>query len=301
VADPDRISVVRIREVVALILSVPSVWARVVLVGCVLSMFEVTNSQGHLVVTYHITPVTAALSALVWLPSIISLIALSGGGVKTSGGQMTTPGVLELLRLVEPTPQREALLTVGAALETATSLSTPERVKARAIIDEVDAQLASLPSDPEDARNPDNYAHEYEALRRTLPSGADRTFLLNRLMSQVRLRVKRGDLRPISVSAFRKSQSEGERIVNLVAAQSKRDARYFGVVLDAISNPRSNYEQYEALRSMLAIVPWISAEQRERLGMDLIGVRATGKLFDDKNSTRWDLSEELLADVIPAR
>ncbi len=82
--------------------SLPRIWIIIVTVIILLSMFEITqttekNAEGtntNFTVNFHLTTITVVLVALIWLPSLLRVISLLGGGIKTSVGEASTEGLL---------------------------------------------------------------------------------------------------------------------------------------------------------------------------------------------------------------
>lgn len=99
----DKESLQTIKSLMDYLSSIPPFWLVVVVVIILLSMFEVTQTTGsdaegkttNLIMNFHLTSTTVALVALIWLPSLVRLISLLGGGVKTSVGEASTPGLLD--------------------------------------------------------------------------------------------------------------------------------------------------------------------------------------------------------------
>jgi hypothetical protein len=85
---------------------VPRAWLlAVVAAAAVLSDFEVTrDAQGHLAVGFRVTATTMALVALVWLPALLGVFAVAGGGLKTPAGEATPGGLLDVLKALDPPP-----------------------------------------------------------------------------------------------------------------------------------------------------------------------------------------------------
>lgn len=86
-----------------LVLPLPRIWIVIVLVAALVSTISVgRTSGGGWSVTFQVTTVTVVLVGLIWLPAVLRLLALAGGGLKTPAGEVTTPGLAELLRSLDP-------------------------------------------------------------------------------------------------------------------------------------------------------------------------------------------------------
>ena len=97
-AAPGRISEQQAERLLRLVAPLQRFWVPVVLVAALLSTISVERKPGGgWSVDFHITTVTAVLVGLVWLPAVIRLVALAGGGVKTPAGEFTTGGIGALL------------------------------------------------------------------------------------------------------------------------------------------------------------------------------------------------------------
>jgi hypothetical protein len=103
-----RISLEDVDQLLAQVMNVRRGWAALVLLAAILSAVSLTFKGGALEATVQVTAITAVLIGLVWLPAIVRVIALAGGGVKTPAGEATSGGLLDLLRSLEPAGQRGA-------------------------------------------------------------------------------------------------------------------------------------------------------------------------------------------------
>src|SRR4029077_4099769 len=115
---PERVSLSDLRSLLGTVMLIPRVWIVVVGVAAVASAFGISFKQGALEVTFQLTAITATLIALAWLPALVQIVALGGGGVKTPAGEATTGGLLDVLQSLTPETRREALPAVIAALGT---------------------------------------------------------------------------------------------------------------------------------------------------------------------------------------
>jgi hypothetical protein len=87
-----------IQGVLGLVVTVERRWATLMLVLAVLSMISVTAKGGAIDGTIAVTPITVALIALIWLPALVNVIALAGGGLKTPAGEVSAGGLLKLIQ-----------------------------------------------------------------------------------------------------------------------------------------------------------------------------------------------------------
>ncbi|GCE27550.1 hypothetical protein KDA_30340 [Dictyobacter alpinus] len=63
----------------------------------VLRTFNITwnNAPKGLAIAFQITPTTALSFALLWLPALLRIFTLLGGGLKTPAGELSSPGIKE--------------------------------------------------------------------------------------------------------------------------------------------------------------------------------------------------------------
>src|SRR4051812_13060945 len=119
-SDKDRLVLPRIERVMALLWKVPVLWTVGVATAAVLSTLSfVRKPGGGLEVSFHVTTITAVLLGLIWLPALLRVIALAGGGLRTPAGEASTPGLMDFLKLLDPGAERETLPALIAAADVA--------------------------------------------------------------------------------------------------------------------------------------------------------------------------------------
>lgn len=122
-----RVSVDQIRELMRLLLSVPRGWLAGVMVAVVASLFHIARAaDGALTVEFRVTTTTTLLLALAWLPALLAVLAVAGGGVRTPAGEATTGGLLQVLQVLDPMTKRAVLPPLVAGLEQAETTISPE-------------------------------------------------------------------------------------------------------------------------------------------------------------------------------
>ena len=275
-------------------------WVVVLIVAAFLSTFEVTRvADGGVTFTFRLTPITALLIGLLWLPTVIRVGALGGGTLKTPAGEATLTGIpIELLRELDVETQREALpglIAVADAVEArATPANAPALHELRTALEE---HLAALAPDAKAAREQlDEYARRYDELRKTMPSGPQRTWEMTRLMSAARALVPQAAFTSAELRNKLASSSEGQRIVALAAMQTGADPAQFDLALDAIENSRSAFEQYHGLLAIDSTLDRLTPQQRGRLREVLEKQRSQekGGWITPADPSRWDLSGLIL-------
>ncbi len=243
-------------------------WAVAMVFAAVLSSLHVNVSEKHdLSGSIGVTSITVALLVLIWLPSLLRVLGIAGGGVKTPAGEATTPGLAALFDTFDPQTKREALPSVLTALTSPDVLTdADERGKSRELRRELELQLAAVTPQSQDIRETlDRYAGDYEEMRRTMPPGGDRTRLMTRLVAEVRA-VARG-MPPMATELRRmlSEGSDGERIVGLAVAQDQPNRNLFDEICGAIVESHSAFEQYHALVAVLEMLTVIDDRQRRVL------------------------------------
>jgi hypothetical protein len=74
-----------------------------------------------------------------------------------------------------------------------------------------------------------------------------------------------GSIDPAGVVQDFFQESDGGRIVALALLKERPDPAYFDLVMNAITHPRSNFEEYHALEAMRPLIPLLDAQQATRL------------------------------------
>ena len=298
----EKVSLEQIKGLLEILLPIPRPYIFVLGLAIFLSLFQITrNPQGAVTVTFGLTNITAVLLALIWLPFLLKVIALSGGGFKTMAGEASLTGLLGLLSNLDPETQREALSTTLGVLEAAEpKLPQTERTRLQEIKQGLETQLASLPPETQKARQQLlNFARLYEALREDMPWSAARTFRMETLMAQARTLAKQSGYTLLEISEIYARQTEGDRVIALALVQANPDARFFELVLDSIDHSESGFEQYHALVAMERMLPLLDPEQKKMLIDSLNDQRSGGqyKCITPDDPDRWTLSNRLLQEL----
>jgi hypothetical protein len=225
VVTDDRLSLIR-----RILAHTPRIWIYGLALLAALSIVDVTVDGGSLQVHLRVTGITVILIALVWLPALLNVFAIGGARVKVPVGELETLGLLAFLRSNESDP-----------------LAPHEPVQARLRDLEV----------------------RYDTLREVLPHGEARTVRLEAIMLQARAVVQSaeesGEL-DRRLTDF-DSATDGSRAVTLglLQATTATSIRMVECVIDAITSPRSSFEQYHALKTAQTLLPRISPLLQSRL------------------------------------
>jgi hypothetical protein len=284
-----------------LLLRIPMPWMAVVAAAATLSTLSVVRVPGGGVqVGFHVTTITAILLGLIWLPALLRLIAIAGGGLKTPAGEASTPGLMDFLKLLDPGAERETLPALIAAADVAGSAPATAEW-ADLWRQQFEDRLASLVGDQPTAHiRLQDLARAYERIRREEPPGDERTFRMTELAAQAR--ALRDSVSSDQIFQLFESGSDGERLVAIALIEAEPTSEFFVLLLDAISSSRSAFEQFHALRAMLDMLPTLSEPQRgalfEVLEAERSDIRGTDPQADPP---RWYLMNELYRRLSPPR
>ncbi len=254
-----KISVDRVKRLMnEVLLPIPRLWILVTSVATVISLFEITpTAGGPYAVSFRLTWVTVLLLALVWLPFLLKVLALSGGGLKAFGGEATLGGLGEILSQLSPEEERQVLPSLIAATKRAEETSTePEREKLTKLREDLEERLAAL----------FETGTLYEKLRSDMPSGPARTAELEKVMAKARAIAKDTDVSAQEAEELFDPGSQGNRMAAVALAQEKRNPEFFPFLIRAIAHPATPFEQYHALEAAYLMLPKLNETQTQQLG-----------------------------------
>ena len=280
--EPGRVSVEKIQRLTHILMAVPRGWVACVTVVAVASLFQVNRAaDGGLAFEFHVTNTTVLLLAVGWLPALLAVVAVAGGGLKTPAGEATTGGLLPLLQVLDTTAKQAILPTLVAGLEQAETASQPgARDQVRTLRREAEKELAALPLDAQTARRElDGLAVAYDAIRAAEPSGRARTMHMGELVASARAAAVNARLGgpELRERCLRFGEApDGERIVTLTLVEALHEADCFPAVLSGIGNSRSAFEQFRALRVAQGLLPSLDAAQRAQLRQAIDEQRGPG-------------------------
>jgi hypothetical protein len=138
-------------------------------------------------------------------------------------------------------------------------------------------------------------AQLYESVRSEMPSGADRTWELEKVVAQVREIALRGGDVGAEVGALVAEDSDGSRLTALGILQARPDPAFFALVKDAIEASRSAFEQYHALMAARAMLPLLDNRQKLALHDALVDQRSGGEeKWITPGTDRWVVSARIL-------
>lgn len=95
----------------------------------------------------------------------------------------------------------------------------------------------------------ESFSEQYEALRRTMPTGAERTRRMTALLLVAHRLAQTHSWSPADIHAAWASNEDGKRLFALGLMQADRNLANVEVLVDGIRGSRSAFEQYHALRA----------------------------------------------------
>ncbi|MGH3796321.1 MAG: hypothetical protein ACRDRT_12445 [Pseudonocardiaceae bacterium] len=134
-------------------------------------------------------------------------------------------------------------------------------------------------------------ATDYRSVRTTMRPGPERTRRLEEVVARARRLAASEPFAPAEVLRSLREGGEEDRIVALVMMQGNRELRNFDAALEAITDSRSAFEQYHAMRLTVAMIDDLDPAQRQRLAEAIKAQR--GWRFH-RDTDRWRLSEDIL-------
>jgi hypothetical protein len=93
-------------------------------------------------------------------------------------------------------------------------------------------------------------ARRYESTRATMKSGAERTNAMDDIAHTARRLASESRFGTDEIRALLASERPGDRVVALAIVQAAADPGTFGDVLNAVKDPKTPFEQFQALRAL---------------------------------------------------
>ena len=212
---------------------------------------------------------SVALLAFIWLPGVLRVIALAGVRLKTPAVEASTEGLLGLLDGLSPERKRETLPPLLVALSDPDVLADPERRSAAESVRrdlELQFATAALPSSGVRERLA-AYAMQYDQIREALDPSDERTYRMTTLLAEARAIAQAAPLPFIDVRNMLENGSDGDRVVALGLAQDRPNVRLLDLIIGAIVESRSAFEQYQALGAALELTPRLPLDSSVRLNL----------------------------------
>jgi hypothetical protein len=284
-----KISLTRVKTVMnEVLLPIPRLWLLVTSVAIVVSLLEVTRTaEGAYTVSFRLTWVTVLLLALVWLPFLLKVLALSGGGLKALGGEASFVGLSDFLSQLSPEIERQVLPSLIAATKRTEETSTEtDRERLQKLRKDLEARLATLLE----------IGAKYEELRSEEAPSRMRTIEFTQMIAEARERARDTDVTAEEARELFKQHSHGARFTVIALAQEKQNPELLPLVIEAIGHSESAFEQHEALQAAYLMLPKLSEGQKQQL-VDVIRDQRSGgpnKYIVPENRDRWALSSRIL-------
>jgi hypothetical protein len=267
---------------------IPATWTWAMLALGLASCLSITHpADGGWEVSFAVTTTTVGIFALIWLPALIRLLALTGGRIKAAGVEATTGGLIgsseDLIQGLTGarTAAEQAQLNMPEVHETL------EKVTAK--IDQIAEQFVVAGEAIPDAAVA-RLARRYEELRASLPPGDERTVAMTEIVNEARVRASadRERARNLGVLLIR-SRSDGQRIVGLAFLQEAPSVDAFDDVLGLVTSSATAFEMFHALAALRSLIPELSPDRRrqavEALRTEEADPRGVG-VMDDSNLPR---------------
>jgi hypothetical protein len=183
------------------------------------------------------------------------------GDVAALYQERATGGLLEAIAKLDPENKRTALSPLLAALSSPEVFTDPET---RPIRHELEDRFAAVA--PQGVRESlDAYAREYERVRDTMDPGDKRTLRMTTITAEARAIARAVPLTTADLQNMLTSDRDGNGVIALAVLQDQPNPRLFPLVLSAIRESRSAFEQYQALATAFEMVPRLNKQQREQL------------------------------------
>jgi hypothetical protein len=276
------------------IIHIPKTWLIISIIFIVLSTVQV-NKSDKLTVKFEVTSTTAVFLALVWLPSVLKIFALTGGAIKTPAGEITGSSMMPMLQSLTGD-------TLGFLIEQtklAEDVAPPQQqLEMRQIRHEWQKEYASRVPISEARRQMERLSQRYKELRSSMPAGAKRTFEMESIAGRMRALAPEVNFSAEEVDHLLKSPDQGKRLLGLSVVEWSGDPHYFYTILQIIYNSETAFEQTCALRGAEKMVPRLNEQQKKDLTSALIHQRDFNedqKRWIRPNSNRWSLSDRILS------
>jgi hypothetical protein len=251
------------RELLPFIMRIHPAWVVGMVVVAIVASVDVTRpTHGRIALHVGFGTVAMAAVALIWLPALLRLVALTGGSLKAGGVEAQATGLLGLVdylaNIRTATEQLEPSAS-GAAAD-------PAQVM-RQVNVEVNRIAASYlpPAETVNDAALASIARRYEQIRREQPRGPKRTVAMTRCVNEARVRAKaapdRAHGRALQLLT---SEAEGDRIVGLAFVQEAPDAAAFQAVLRLFTGSATAFEAFHALVALERMTPLLSSDQRDQ-------------------------------------
>jgi hypothetical protein len=245
------------------VLHLPKSWLVVGNIFVLLSMFDVAwVSTTGLSLAFRVTTTTALFLALIWLPALLRVFALLGGGIKTPAGEFTSSGLGTLTHMLDS----ETLGILIAETTTAEEqVPLHQQLEVHQIRQELQGEYLSRIPSGKAREEMHQLAQHYNSLRKEMSSGSERTREMGSIAERMRILAPLAELTSNEIDAYLHSDDGGKRLLGLSAVRATRSISHFEQVLQIVDIPQSGYEQFQALRILEELLPDLTRKQKEWL------------------------------------
>jgi hypothetical protein len=268
------------------------------LVAALVSCVRLSYVDGAVAFSFEVTAVTAAILLAMWLPGLVKVIAIAGGGVKTPMGEVNAAGLLKMFTDLSDEAKLEVIPPVIAAIDRPELQVQPQgRAVRETLTNELaDAYTAAPRSEVNEL---DRLAREYERVRSEMAPSRERTFEMATVLARMRAAARAANLDAAGVQALASSTRDGDRLAAIAALQERPEPSAIRWLLDAVERSRSAFEQYQALRALWGSMPVMSAATRNEVRARLVALRSSdGRGFlTPENADRYALSGQIIAEL----
>jgi len=136
-------------------------------------------------------------------------------------------------------------------------------------------------------------ARSYEDALREIAPGRDRLLKFVELWQDARSRAKEWRIGPEELRRMFDEGSDSERIVALALMMERPELRDLELVLQAIGDSHSGFEQYRALMVAQQLIPSLTNPQARRLREAIEEQEGAGGIIQPRESG-WKLSRSIL-------
>ena len=138
----------------------------------------------------------------------------------------------------------------------------------------------------------ENLGLEYEEIRQVLKFCRERTLAMNRLVERVSMFADSVPIASTPARLFDQGRP-GSRLIALALAGARPHDNHVELAVDAISNPRSQFEQFHALRLARLLLRQLDGAP-ERQSLQLAVKAQLHKSIDESDPSRWIPAMEIL-------
>lgn len=288
-------SIENIKLLLDKIIEIPALW---IILVCILTLAStlriedlcavfISGNLDSLKIHFEITSITVILLITIWIPCLLKLIGLLGGGIKVNNTEFSTTGLIKSLTdligaidIIEPSLDPTQgddvkLIRDNAERELATTFTQN--------INNARAQMLKLSSD-------------YESIRKNMSPSKERTAMQGNIFTQMRVHCSIIRYSKSEIKDFLESKSLGNRIIGLAAVQIDLDFQFFSQIIQIIEKSTVPYEQYQAIRVLENFIQYLNKDQcalvRKVLNYQRSGHKGT--IINVKDQGRWNRSSKIL-------